>query len=125
MKDEATYLGTVRRVIGATVYATLSSDQPPSQLANRSSHEFSKAAPKIGECELDCDRQIENVPANLLDRQFVAERPNQKWIADFTYIWTAEGWLYVSAVIDLFSRRVVGWSFAAMIYLAAAVINSR
>jgi putative transposase len=37
------------------------------------------------------DRQIANVPANLLDRQFVAERPNQKWIADFTYIWTAEG----------------------------------
>jgi putative transposase len=46
---------------------------------------------------------------NLLDGQFVAERPNQKWIADFTYIWTAEGWLYVSAVIDLFSRRVIGW----------------
>jgi transposase InsO family protein len=41
------------------------------------------------------------------------ERPNQKWIADFTYIWTAEGWLYVSAVIDLFSRRVVGWSISA------------
>ena len=59
------------------------------------------------------DRQIANVPANLLDRQFVAERPNQKWIADFTYIWTAEGWLYVSAVIDLFSRRVVGWSMSA------------
>jgi transposase InsO family protein len=49
----------------------------------------------------------------LLDRQFAAERPNQKWIADFTYIWTAEGWLYVSAVIDLFSRRVVGWSMSA------------
>ena len=59
------------------------------------------------------DRQIATVPANLLDRQFVAERPNQKWIADFTYIWTAEGWLYVSAVIDLFSRRVVGWSMSA------------
>jgi len=44
---------------------------------------------------------------------FEAERPNQKWIADFTYIWTAEGWLYVSAVIDLFSRRVVGWSMSA------------
>ena len=42
-----------------------------------------------------------------------AERPNQKWIADFTYIWTAEGWLYVAAVIDLFSRRVVGWSMKA------------
>jgi len=53
------------------------------------------------------------VAANLLDRQFAAERPNQKWIADFTYIWTAEGWLYVSAVIDLFSRRVVGWSTSA------------
>jgi hypothetical protein len=47
------------------------------------------------------------------ERQFTAERPNQKWIADFTYIWTAEGWLYVAAVIDLFSRRLVGWSMKA------------
>ena len=59
------------------------------------------------------DRQLAIVPSNILDRQFAAERPNQKWIADFTYIWTAEGWLYVSAVIDLFSRRVVGWSMSA------------
>jgi putative transposase len=59
------------------------------------------------------DRQMPGVPSNILDRQFKAERPNQKWIADFTYIWTAEGWLYVSAVIDLFSRRVVGWSMSA------------
>jgi putative transposase len=59
------------------------------------------------------DRQIATVPSNLLDRQFAAERPNQKWIADFTYIWTAEGWLYVAAMIDLFSRRVVGWSMSA------------
>ncbi len=49
---------------------------------------------------------------NVLDRQFTADRPNQKWVADFTYIWTAEGWLYVAAVIDLFSRRVVGWSMS-------------
>ena len=55
------------------------------------------------------------VAPNVLDRQFVAERPNQKWIADFTYVWTAEGWLYVAAVIDLFSRRVVGWSMKAEI----------
>jgi putative transposase len=61
----------------------------------------------------DGDRQIAVLPSNLLDRQFAAERPNQKWIADFTYIWPAEGWLYVSAVIDLFSRRVVGWSMSA------------
>src|SRR6187397_147626 len=59
------------------------------------------------------DRQIATVPSNILDRQFAAERPNQKWIADFTYTWTAEGWLYVAAVIDLFSRRVVGWSMKA------------
>jgi putative transposase len=46
----------------------------------------------------------------LLDRSFEASAPNRKWIADFTYVWTAEGWLYVAAVVDLFSRRVVGWS---------------
>ena len=45
---------------------------------------------------------------NVLDRQFQAERPNQKWVADFTYIWTAEGWLYVAAVLDLYSRRKIG-----------------
>ena len=50
---------------------------------------------------------------NVLDRQFSADAPNRKWVADFTYIWTAEGWLYVAAVIDLFSRRVVGWSMKA------------
>jgi putative transposase len=53
------------------------------------------------------------VSANLLDRAFTASAPNQKWIADFTYIWTAEGWLYVAAVVDLFSRRVVGWAMKA------------
>ena len=50
---------------------------------------------------------------NTLDREFHAERPNQRWIANFTYVWTAEGWLYVAAVIDLFSRRVVGRSMKA------------
>ncbi len=53
------------------------------------------------------------IAANVLDRQFAAEAPNQKWVADFTYIWTVEGWLYLAAVIDLFSRRVVGWSMKA------------
>jgi putative transposase len=50
------------------------------------------------------------IAGNLLDRQFQAASPNQKWVADFTYIWTAEGWLYVAVVLDLFSRRAVGWS---------------
>jgi transposase InsO family protein len=49
----------------------------------------------------------------VLDRSFEAAAPNRKWIADFTYVWTAEGWLYVAAVVDLFSRRVVGWSMNA------------
>ncbi|MGY4327242.1 transposase InsO family protein [Bradyrhizobium sp. LB7.2] len=48
----------------------------------------------------------------MLDRSFEAPAPNRKWIADFTYVWTAEGWLYVAAVVDLFSRRVVGWSMS-------------
>jgi putative transposase len=49
----------------------------------------------------------------VLDRTFEAPAPNRKWIADFTYVWTAEGWLYVAAVVDLFSRRVAGWSMSA------------
>ena len=59
------------------------------------------------------ERQATAVAANILDRTFAAPAPNRKWIADFTYIWTAEGWLYVAAVLDLFSRRVVGWSMSA------------
>jgi len=50
------------------------------------------------------------IAPNVLDRAFTATAPNQKWVADFTYLWTSEGWLYVAAVLDLFSRRVVGWS---------------
>jgi putative transposase len=59
------------------------------------------------------DRPAGAVAGNVLDRRFEATAPNRKWIADFTYIWTAEGWLYLAAVIDLFSRRVVGWSMSA------------
>ena len=47
---------------------------------------------------------------NTLERRFEAARPNQRWVADFTYIWTAEGWLFLAVVLDLYSRRVVGWS---------------
>jgi len=53
------------------------------------------------------------VSPNVLNRQFDAPAPNRKWVAAFTYLWTAEGWLYVAAVVDLFSRRVVGWSMQA------------
>ena len=50
------------------------------------------------------------IAENLLDRDFTATRPNEKCVSDITYIRTDEGWLYVTVVIDLFSRKVVGWS---------------
>jgi len=50
------------------------------------------------------------IAANWLDGDFVAAAPNQKWAGDITYIWTAEGWLYLAVVLDLHSRRVVGWA---------------
>ena len=58
-------------------------------------------------------RSTTAVAPNVLDRTFTAAAANRKWVADFTYLWTAEGWLYVAAVVDLFSRRVVGWSMRA------------
>ena len=58
-------------------------------------------------------RSTNAVAPNVLDRTFTAASANRKWVADFTYLWTAEGWLYVAAVVDLFSRRVVGWSMHA------------
>jgi len=50
------------------------------------------------------------VAPNLLKQDFTAERPDQKWGADISYVWTREGWLYLAVVIDLFARRVVGWA---------------
>lgn len=50
------------------------------------------------------------VAPNVLDRNFTPNAPNQAWASDITYIWTAEGWLYLAVVLDLFNREVVGWS---------------
>jgi transposase InsO family protein len=52
------------------------------------------------------------VAENLLNRDFAAVAPNRKWVTDITYVETREGWLYVAAVLDLFSRKIVGWSMA-------------
>lgn len=52
------------------------------------------------------------VAANLLDRQFDVDEPDRAWAADITYVWTREGWLYLAVILDLFSRRVVGWSMS-------------
>ena len=50
------------------------------------------------------------VAPNVLDRRFTVTRPNTVWVSDTTFIWTSEGWLYLAAIVDLYSRMVVGWS---------------
>ena len=50
------------------------------------------------------------IAPNVLDGDFLADAPNRKWAGDITYIWTAEGWLYLAVILDLHSRRVVGWA---------------
>lgn len=52
------------------------------------------------------------IAQNVLARDFTTTEPDRAWVADMTYIWTTEGWLYLAVIIDLFSRRVVGWSMA-------------
>lgn len=55
------------------------------------------------------------VAANTLNRQFTVEYPNRVWAGDITYIWTAEGWLYLAVVLDLYSRAVIGWAMGAQL----------
>jgi putative transposase len=52
------------------------------------------------------------IAPNLLNQNFEATHPNQKWVSDITYIWTEEGWLYLAVIVDLYSRLVVGWSMS-------------
>ena len=58
------------------------------------------------------DAHYKHAP-NTLDRDFSATKPNERWVTDITYIWTAEGWSYLSVILDLFSRRVVGWALGS------------
>ncbi len=53
------------------------------------------------------------VAQNLLNQDFTASKADERWAADITYVWTGEGWLYLAVVLDLFSRRIVGWSMQA------------
>ena len=69
------------------------------------------AVPRRKRHPLTTQRQPGAVPApNRLNQDFTATAPNQKWVSDFTYIETGEGWLYLAVVLDLFSRRVIGWA---------------
>ena len=60
-----------------------------------------------------CSRHTLPVAPNLLNQDFHAADPNSKWVGDITYLWSDEGWSYLAVVIDLYSRKVVGWSLAS------------
>ena len=61
------------------------------------------------------------IAPNLIDQDFSAECPNQKWAADISYVWTAEGWLYLAVILDLFARRVVGWAVSDRLHKELAL----
>jgi putative transposase len=65
------------------------------------------------------------IAPNLLERDFTAIKPNASWVTDITFIWTLQGWLYLAVIIDLFSRRVVGWSTSRNVdrHLALAALD--
>jgi transposase InsO family protein len=65
------------------------------------------------------------VAPNLLDQDFAAEKPDEKWGADISYVWTREGWLYLAVVIDLFARRVVGWAVSDRLHNELALTALR
>lgn len=57
-------------------------------------------------------RHNEPISPNLLQQDFSAEAPKRKWVSDLTYIWTLQGWLYLTIILDLFDRRIVGWALS-------------
>jgi len=65
------------------------------------------------------------VAPNLLERRFTTTAPDQAWVGDITYIWTAEGWSYLSVLLDLYSRRVVGWALRKSLNRELAVSTLR
>lgn len=72
-------------------------------------HHLSAVLPKRFVLTTDSDHAMP-IAENLLARIFEAEKPDTRWTADITYIWTSQGWLYLAVILDLFSRRIVGWA---------------
>lgn len=68
-------------------------------------------APKRFRVTTDSDHLMPVAP-NLLQQNFRVDQPNRVWVGDITYVWTAQGWGYLAVLLDLYARRVVGWSFA-------------
>jgi len=57
-------------------------------------------------------KTFEHIEANQLQQDFTADQPNQRWVSDYTYIPTQQGWLYVATIMDLYSRKIIGWSMS-------------
>jgi putative transposase len=70
-------------------------------------------------------RHLFPIAPNLLKRDFTAEAPDQAWVTDITFLWTKQGWLYLAVILDLFSRRVVGWATSQNVdrHLALAALD--
>ena len=66
----------------------------------------------------------EPISPNLLNQDFTAQTPNRKWVSDLTYIWTLQGWLYLTIILDLFDRRIVGWSLSDRMYTEVTTISA-
>lgn len=66
------------------------------------------------------------IAPNVLERDFTAIAPNRAWVTDITFLWTAQGWLYLAVILDLFSRRVVGWATSQNVdrHLALAALDA-
>jgi transposase InsO family protein len=66
------------------------------------------------------------IAPNVLERDFTASAPNEAWVSDITFLWTAQGWLYLAVILDLFSRRVVGWATSQNVdrHLALAALDN-
>jgi transposase InsO family protein len=77
-------------------------------------HHLRAVRPKRFVVTTDSDHDMP-IAQNVLARTFEAETPDTRWTADITYIWTGQGWLYLAIILDLFSRRIVGWAMEATI----------
>ena len=64
------------------------------------------------------------VAPNVLQRDFASSEPNRRWVGDITYVWTLRGWLYVAVILDLFSRRVVGWAMDSRLDTESLTLNA-
>lgn len=81
----------------------------------------SMVASKFKVCTTDSNHGFK-ISANLLDRDFTPDSPSKSWVSDITYIRTNQGWLYLTIIMDLFDRKIVGWSMATSMYASETVV---